>query len=113
MESVRLNKVSRLIQKELSDILQRESISLFNGNIISVTVVRMSTDLMLARVYVSIFAPSGKENAFPLLNEHKKHIRNQLAQKIKNQMRAIPELAFFIDDSLEYADRIDELLKDK
>lgn len=111
MESIRLNKVSRLIQKELSEILQRESLNLFNGNMISVTVVRMSTDLMLAKVYVSIFAPSGKENAFPLLNEHKKIIRNQLGQKVRHQLRAIPELAFFIDDSLEYAERIDELLK--
>ena len=111
MESIRLNKVSRMIQKELSDIFQRESQTLFNGNLVSVTVVRMSTDLMLAKVYVSIFAPSGKENAFPLLNENKKNIRHQLGQKIRHQVRAIPELAFFIDDSLEYADRIDELLK--
>ena len=111
MESIRLNKVSRLIQKELSDIFQREGLTLFNGNMISVTVVRMSPDLMLAKVYVSIFAPSGKENAFPLLNEHKKVIRHQLGQKIRHQVRAIPELAFFVDDSLEYAERIDELLK--
>ncbi len=111
MESIRLNKVSRMIQKELSDIFQRESHSLFNGNMISVTVVRMSPDLMLAKVYVSIFAPSGKENAFPLLNENKKAIRHQLGNKIRHQVKAIPELAFFVDDSLEYADRIDELLK--
>jgi ribosome-binding factor A len=111
MESIRLNKVGRLIQKELSDILQRESNSLFNGNMISVTVVRMSSDLMLAKVYVSIFSPNGKENAFPLLNEHKKSIRLQLGQKIRNQVKAIPELAFFVDDSIEYANRIDELLK--
>jgi ribosome-binding factor A len=111
MESIRLNKVGRLIQKELSDIFQRESQVLFKGNMISVTVVRMSPDLMLARVYVSIFTPSGKENAFPSLNEHKKAIRHQLGIKIKNQVRAIPELAFFIDDSLAYADKIDELLK--
>jgi ribosome-binding factor A len=111
MESIRLNKVGRLIQKELSDIFQRESVTLLNGNMISVTVVRMSPDLMLARVYVSIFAPSGKENAFPLLNEHKKHIRGELGKKIRNQVRVIPELAFFIDDSLEYAEKIDNLLK--
>ena len=111
MESIRLNKVSRMIQKELSDIFQRESLTLFNGNLVSVTVVRMSSDLMLAKVYVSIFAPSGKENAFPLLNENKKIIRHQLGQKIRHQVRAIPELAFFVDDSLEYANRIDELLK--
>lgn len=111
MESIRLNKVSRMIQKELSGIFQRESLSLFNGNMISVTVVRMSPDLMLAKVYVSIFSPSGKENAFPMLNENKKIIRHQLGQKIRHQVKAIPELAFFIDDSLEYADRIDKLLK--
>jgi ribosome-binding factor A len=113
MESIRLNKVGRLIQKELSDIFQRESTTLFNGNMISVTVVRMSSDLTLAKVYVSIFSPNNKENAFPLLNVHKKIIRNQLGQKVRNQMKLVPELAFFVDDSMEYANRIEELLKDK
>ncbi|MBI5539492.1 MAG: 30S ribosome-binding factor RbfA [Bacteroidia bacterium] len=111
MDSIRQNKVSRLIQKELSEIFQREGVSLFNGNMISVTMVRMSPDLALAKVYLSIFTPNGKENAFPLIDENKKVIRHNLAQKIKNQVKLIPELAFFIDDSIDYMNRIEELLK--
>ena len=112
MDSIRQNKVSRLIQKELSEIFQREGVTLFNGNMISVTMVRMSPDLALAKVYLSIFTPSGKVNAFPLVNENKKIIRHNLAQKIKNQVKLIPELAFFIDDSIDYMNRIEELLKE-
>jgi len=111
MNNLRLNKVSRLVQKELSTIFQRESVNLFNGNMISVTMVRMSPDLALAKVYLSIFTPKGKENAIKLIEEQKKVIRHQLAQKIKNQVKAIPELAFFIDDSIDYMNRIEELLK--
>lgn len=111
MDNLRLNKVSRLVQKELSEIFQRDGASEYNGNLISVTTVRMSSDLALAKVYLSIFTPKGKGNAFTLINENKKSIRFQLGQKIRNQVKAIPELAFFIDDSLEYANRIDELLK--
>ena len=111
MDDLRLNKVSRLIQKELSEIFQRDGVTTYNGNLISVTTVRMSPDLALAKVYLSIFTPKGKENSFDVINENKKAIRFQLGKKIKNQVKAIPELAFFIDDSLEYANRIDELLK--
>ncbi|NCO54287.1 MAG: ribosome-binding factor A [Bacteroidetes bacterium CG02_land_8_20_14_3_00_31_25] len=111
MDDLRLNKVSRLVQKELSEIFQRDGITSYNGNLISVTTVRMSSDLALAKVYLSIFTPKGRENAFNIINENKKAIRFQLGKKIKNQVKAIPELAFFIDDSIEYANRIDELLK--
>lgn len=111
MDELRLNKVSRLVQKELSEIFQRDGLTFYNGNLISVTTVRMSPDLALAKVYLSIFTPNGKENSFDIINENKKGIRFQLGKKIKNQVKLIPELAFFIDDSLEYANRIDELLK--
>jgi len=111
MDEIRLNKVSRLIQKELSDIFQRDALTYYNGNLISVTTVRMSTDLALARVYLSIFAPTGKQNVFKAINDNKKNIRFQLGKKIRNQVKSIPELAFFVDDSLDYAKRIDELLK--
>lgn len=111
MDSVRQNKLARLVQKEISDILISKSKELFLGTLITVTVVRVSSDFSLAKIYISIFPTDKTKEILKMINENKKAIRNLLGQKIKNQVRIIPELAFFIDDSLDYANRIDELLK--
>jgi ribosome-binding factor A len=111
METTRQNKISRLIQKELADIFQKESRTLFQGKLITVTVVRVTSDLSLARVYLSIF-PS--ENADQMLKEIKQHtakVRGLLGLRVGKQLRIIPALEFFKDDSLDYADNIDRLLK--
>ena len=111
MDSTRQNKIARLLQKDLSDIFQKESRNLFRGSMITVTVVRVTSDLSLARVYVSIFPGNKKKEVLGLINEQAKHIRHILASRVRHQLRAVPELEFHIDDSLDYADRIDELLK--
>jgi len=114
MTSIRQNKVARLIQKELSEIFLQNSSSMFNGAMISVTVVRMSPDFSLARVYLSIFnTQCSDDEVFESINLQKNQIRNLLGRKIRNQVRSIPEIAFFIDDSLEYYNKIDDLLKKK
>jgi ribosome-binding factor A len=110
MESQRLSKISRLIQKELADIFQKHMNNLFNGGMISVTVVRVTPDLSLARIYVSLFPPERSKELFELINLQAKTIRHELAQRTRNQLRQIPELKFFIDDSLDYARKIDDLL---
>jgi ribosome-binding factor A len=113
MDSKRLQKVARLIQKDLGEILQMEASNLFEGAMITVTGVRVSADLSLARVYVSIFAVRGKkvEEIFELLEQKKALVRMKLAQRVRHQLRVIPEIAFFIDDSLDYMENIDNLLK--
>jgi ribosome-binding factor A len=111
MDSLRQNKVSRLIQKELALFFQAESRTYFQGKIITVTQVRISPDLSLAKVYVSIFPLLEKEDFLPVITQHTKIIRNGLSQKIRHQVRIIPELVFYRDDSIEYADRIDKLLR--
>lgn len=112
MNSIRQNKISRLIQKELGEIFVREAPVHFFNSLISVTVIRMSPDFALARVYLSIYSTeSTPEKVFDVIQLQKKHVRNLLGQKIKNQVRIIPELAFFIDDSVDYFNRIEELLK--
>ena len=113
MESNRLNKVARLIQKDMGDILRLEARRLFKGSLISVTKVSVSADLAVARVYVSIFSidKTSKEEILALIDKNKKPLRTILAQKVKNQLRVVPDLAFFIDDSLDYAENIDKLLK--
>jgi ribosome-binding factor A len=111
MDSVRQQKIARLIQKELATFFQAESRNLFAGRMITVTVVRISPDLGLAKVYLSIFPVNKEENLLENVNQHSKVIRNALGHKIKNQVRIIPELAFYIDDSLDYFEHIDKLLK--
>ncbi len=112
MESIRQQKIARLVQRELSDYFQQNAIGLFNGAMITVTVVRMSPDLSLAKVYMSIFALNNKsEEVFDTIEENKKVIRHALGQRIRNKIKAIPEIAFFIDDSYEYSQKIETLLK--
>ena len=110
MESTRQHKISRLIQKELAEYFQRESRSFFPNKLITVTMVRVTSDLSIARVYLSIF-PAGKdEDLLGPVTGHSGKIRNELAKKVRHQLRKIPELEFFLDDSLDYADNIDRLL---
>ncbi|MFO7869781.1 MAG: 30S ribosome-binding factor RbfA [Bacteroidales bacterium] len=112
MTSTRQNKVARLIQRDLSDVFQKESDN-FKGALVSVTVVRVSPDLSFAKVYVSIFVPGNgsKDEVFEHLKLQTKKIRSLLAQRVGKQLRIIPELAFFVDDSLDYEQRIEELLR--
>jgi ribosome-binding factor A len=100
-----------LLQKEIAEIFQIEQYNLFKGKMITVTIVRVAADLSMARIYLSIFPYKKEENYLEYINEHAKFIRNQLGKKIRYQLRLVPELYFFHDDSIDYAGRIDELLK--
>ena len=111
MDSIRQNKVARLIQKELGIMLQKESGTLFHGSLVTVTTVRVSPDLALAKIYISLFPPAKAEETFETICHHNKHWRYELGQKVKNQMRVVPELAFFVDDSLDYIENIEKLIK--
>ena len=111
MDSIRQNKVARLIQRDLSEMLQHECKEYAIGAMLSVTTVRVSPDLSYAKIYVSIFPSDRIESVMKNLEEHNKTIRFTLGKKVGKQMRIIPELRFFVDDSLDYIDKIDELLK--
>lgn len=111
MESTRQKKVARLLQKELGDIFLKESTALFSKAFISVTVVRVSADLSFAKVYVNIFGKDNKEEIFAKIKSVSKEIRKKVGDNIKQQVRIIPEFAYYIDDSIDYAHKIDELLK--
>lgn len=110
MESTRLQKISRLLQKEMSTILQRESRTLCNGKMVSVTKVRVSPDLGVAKFYVSIFPSEKAEDTLLVIKAQAKQIRHTLGQEVHNQLRVIPEIEFFIDDSLDYIEKIDKLI---
>ncbi|PLX06692.1 MAG: 30S ribosome-binding factor RbfA [Marinilabiliales bacterium] len=110
MYSKRQNKVGRLIQKELSEILRQSGNEIHPNTLFTVTVVRLSPDLSVAKAYISLFTNEDKEKVLENLSNSSKNIRHQLAQKIRHQVKKIPELIFYEDDSLDYADRIDKLL---
>ena len=111
--STRQNKVSRLIQKELADYFLRETRNLFQGKLISVTIVRVTKDLSQAKVYLSIFPSDNHADILNTINISSKSIRGWLGNKIGKQVRVIPSLQFFIDDSIDYLDNIDEILGKK
>lgn len=116
MESTRQQKVARLIQKELSNIFIREGSLIYGRNMVSVTVVRMSPDLSVAKIYLSIFitgenADKKKKEVIKSLDEHKSKLRFLLGQSMKGQMRVVPELIFYVDDSVDYYQKIDNILK--
>ena len=98
------------MQKELAEIFRSESKNLFGGAFITVTVVRVSPDLGLAKIYLSIMGNNGKD-ALKLIIDHTKLIRKLVGNRVGKQLRVIPELNFYIDDSLDYAMKIEELLK--
>jgi len=112
MESLRQQKVNKLLAKELAEIFRSESRSLFGGGFITVTGVRVSPDLSSAKVYLSIMGGSkDKDTIFKMVKDQMNVIRKKLGLIIGKQLRIVPELMFFIDDSLDYAMKIDALLK--
>ena len=111
MDSIRQNKVARLIQRDLCEMFQQECKEYTEGAMLSVTAVRVSPDLSYAKIYVSIFPSERVEAVMKSLEEKNKSIRFILGKKVGKQMRIVPELRFFVDDSLDYIDKIDELLK--
>lgn len=110
MESTRQSKIARLIQKELSEIFLLQAKSM-NGVLVSVTSVRVSPDLSIARAYISVFPSERGGEIVKNLTGNMRAIRFELGGRLRHQLRIIPELKFFLDDSLDYLERIDELLK--
>ena len=111
MATVRQNKISELIKRELSTIFQQNSGRVSKGAMVTVTIIRVSKDLSVAKAYLSIFGVKDIQDSFKEIQKHKSFIKNELAKKVKNQLRKTPDFQFFIDDSLDYAMNIDKLLK--
>ena len=109
MESKRQQKVARQLQKDLSEIFQRDVPHLFNGAFITVTSVRVSPDLSVARVYLSFLATKNKDLLLENIREKSKVIRQHLGDRVRHQLRIVPEVSFYLDDAAEYADKMDKL----
>ena len=110
MDSTRQNKIARLIQKELSDIFLHQTKST-RGVIVSVSEVRISPDLSIAKAYLSVFPSEKGEEIVQNINKNMKSIRYDLGTRLRYQLRIIPEIKFFVDETLDMLDHIDELLK--
>jgi ribosome-binding factor A len=110
MASIRQNKIEGVIQEELSMFFQRNAREICLGAMVTVTIVRVTPDLSLARIYLSIFAGPDKADVLKSIQENQSKIRGEVGKRLKS-MRKIPDLIFHIDDSLDYAEKIDELLK--
>ncbi len=111
MDSVRQQRINKLVQKELAEIFRGESRNLFGGAFITVTQVRVSADLGIAKVYISIMATKDRDAIFKLVEDQKAPIRKRLGNLVGKQLRIVPELHFYLDDSLDYAMKIESLLK--
>lgn len=110
MQETRQNKISRLLQKELSVIFQEQTRAM-HGVMVSVTRVKISPDLSICTAYLSIFPSERGQELLQNIEKSNQQIRYTLGQRVRHQLRIVPELRFFIDDSLDYLDRIDQLLK--
>ncbi len=111
MKNIRQNKISSLVQRSLSEIFLAENSNLFDDAMISVTKVYVTRDLSLARIYISIYKTDNKDEVFKKVSENKSYIRKLLGLRIGKQIRFIPQLEFYIDDSLDYIENIEKLLK--
>jgi ribosome-binding factor A len=109
MEGTRLSKIERLLQKELSELFRKQT-ALMRGTLVSVSNVRVSSDLSNAKAYLSIFPSEKGKEMLETIEKNKKTIRFDLGQIVRTQLRRIPELSFYIDDSLDYVEKIDKLL---
>ena len=111
MTTIRQNKVSALLQKEIGMFFQRESKTYFGGAMITVTIVRVSPDLSSAKVYLSIFGVKDPAEVFQFIQSQTREIRYKIGQSVGKQLRVVPDLMFILDDSMDYAEEINKLLK--
>ena len=110
-QSTRQQKVARELQRDLAEIIRSKGMAAFGGAMLTVSEVRVSPDLSIAKVYVSIFPSEKHEELMKLLEENNKAIRGELGRKVAKQLRIVPELDFYLDTTLDYVEHIEELLK--
>lgn len=111
MTSIRQDKFSRLLQRDLADIFQRNTHKFFEGKMIMVNEVVVSPDLGYAKVYLGMLDPAARPYLLELVEYHSKEIRHELALRIRNQVRKIPELHFLADETMDHALKMDHIFK--
>jgi len=110
-ESTRQLKVAKEIQKEMAEIIRSKGMAAFGGALVSVSGVKVSPDLSVAKIYVSVFPSDKAEPVMEVLQENNRQLRGELGSKVGKQFRIVPEIVFYLDSSLDYVEHIEELLK--
>ena len=111
MENTRQQRIAKQIQRDVAEIFQRDLADTLRGTLVTVTAVRVSPDLGYAKIYVSIFPFEKSQATLAAIEQQNRTIRGALGRRMRNDVKSIPELQFFVDDSLEYIENIDSLLK--
>ena len=110
-ETKRQKQVAGLINQELNDIFLRMGLNMMDGGMVSIASVKITPDLYDARIYLSMFKVADSVDVLKKINDRNKDIRLELGKRVRHQLRSIPELKFFIDDTLDYVDKIEDLFK--
>lgn len=110
-ESTRQLKVAKELQRDMAEIIRSKGMAMFGGALVSVSGVKVSPDLSVAKIYVSIFPSDKAESVMNILEENSRALRGELGNRVGRQLRIVPEITFFRDDSLDYVEHIEELLK--
>ena len=112
MESKRQQKINKLIQKELSEVFHKECSNLVQGKLITVTIVRVSSDLGLVRIYLSIMPDKSGEAVIAHITEEVSSVRHAMGNRLRNQLRKIPEFRFYLDDTAQYASKMNQVFNE-
>ena len=110
-ESTRQEKIGRQLQRDLAEIIRSKGMAAFNGAMVTVSEVRVSPDLSVAKVFVSIFPSAKADEVMKIIQDSVKQLRGELGRLVGKQLRIVPELIFMLDSSLDYVEHIDDLLK--
>lgn len=110
-QSTRQLKVARQLQRDLAEIIRSHGMAAFRGAMLTVSEVRISPDLSIAKIYVSVFPSEKQKEVMEVLEAEKKSLRGELGRLVAKQLRIVPELDFYLDTSLDYAEHIEQLLK--
>lgn len=111
IESTRQLKVGKEIQKHMAEIIRCKGMAAFGGALVTVSGVKVSPDLSVAKIYVSVFPSDKAETVMEVLQENLKPLRGELGNKVAKQLRIVPEIVFYLDSSLDYVEHIEQLLK--
>ena len=111
IESTRQLKVAKEIQKVMAEVIRSKGMAAFGGALVSVSGVKVSPDLSIAKIYVSVFPSEKAEAVMAVLDENARALRGELGAKVGKQLRIVPEISFYLDSSLDYVEHIEELLK--
>ncbi len=112
LEGKRQKMVAGLLNKELSDIFQRLGISMMDGGMVSISSVKITPDLYEARIYLSFFKVKDSFDALKKIEERGWEIKKELTSRVRHQLRSMPKLTFYIDDTLDYVDKMEQIFKE-